>query len=148
MLCLGFAKESPMKAFSMATGMTNMRGVFYPTGYMVLMLPTKEDARHAAELLLRDGVSEEDLCLVGPAEFAEQISTAIDEWDDVLLPTVGTELETARHFRALALRGEHALIIHASAKLTSDHVLELLKDCPISYGQRYRYLVIEDLVGE
>jgi hypothetical protein len=38
------------------------------------------------------------------------------------------------------------LIIHARAGLSSSHVLEVLKEIDISYGQRYRYLVIEDLV--
>jgi len=135
-----------MKVFSIDAAMTNMRGVFYPTGHMVLMFPTEQDARHAAELLRQDGVAEDDLCLGHPQEFEQQISTAIDEYDDVLLPSVGTEVETARHFRGLARAGHHALIVHAASGLGSEHVLDLLKDTPISYGQRYRYLVIEDLV--
>ena len=135
-----------MKTFSLGAGMTNMRGVFYPTGHMVLMFPTEQDARHACELLRRDGLFEDDLCLAGPEEFQRQIAGATDEDDDVLLPSVGTEGETARHFRQLAARGHHALMVHASAALSSSHVLDLLHDSPISYGQRYRYLVIEDLV--
>jgi hypothetical protein len=137
-----------MKAFSIDAGMTNMRGVFYPTGHMVLMLPTESDARRACELLRHDGVREEDLCLANPAEFERQISDAIDEYDDVLLPSVGTEVETARRFRHLAHQGHFALIVHASSAMTSDHVLEVLHDLPISYGQRYRFLVIEDMVSQ
>ncbi|HEY0823908.1 MAG TPA: RNA-binding protein [Ramlibacter sp.] len=136
-----------MKPFSMARGMTNMRGVFYPTGHIVLMFPNEADARHACELLRHDGVSEDDLCLAKPEEFERQIIGSTDEEDDMLLPSIGTESETARHFRELAHEGHHALIIHASAKLTSEHVLELLHDTHISYGQRYRFLVIEDLVA-
>ena len=135
-----------MKPFSMARGMTNMRGVFYPTGHIVLMFPNEADARHACELLRHDGVSEDDLCLARPEEFERQIIGSTDEEDDMLLPSIGTESETARHFRELAHEGHHALIIHASAKLTSENVLELLHDTHISYGQRYRFLVIEDLV--
>ena len=135
-----------MKPFSLAAGMTNMRGVFYPTGHMVLMFPTQEDARHACELLRRDGVSEDDLILASPQEFERQITGATDEDDDVLLPSVGTEADTARQFRELAHQGHHALIVHASARLSSEHVLDLLRDTPISYGQRYRFLVMEDLV--
>jgi hypothetical protein len=30
--------------------------------------------------------------------------------------------------------------------MASEHVLAVLKELPISYGQRYRHLVIEDLV--
>ena len=135
-----------MKPFSLAAGMTNMRGVFYPTGHMVLMFPTQEDARHACELLRKDGVAEDDLILATPQEFERQITGATDEDDDVLLPSVGTEADTARQFRELAHQGHHALIVHASARLSSEHVLDLLHDTPISYGQRYRFLVMEDLV--
>lgn len=135
-----------MKPFSMGRGMTNMRGVFYPTGHIVLMFPTEEDARHACELLRHDGVSEDDLCLAKPEEFERQIIGSTDEEDDMLLPSIGTESETARHFRELAHAGHHALIVHASAKVTSEHVLDLLHDTHISFGQRYRFLVIEDLV--
>lgn len=137
-----------MKPFSLAAGMTNMRGVFYPTGHMVLMFPTEQDARHACELLRKDGVSEDDLVLATPGEFERQITGATDEDDDVLLPSVGTEADTARRFRQLAHQGHHALIVHAAASLASDHVLDVLRGTPISYGQRYRYLVIEDLVGQ
>ena len=136
-----------MKPFSLATGMTNMRGVFYPTGHMVLMFPTAEDARRACELLRRDGVSEDDLCVATPQEFERQITGATDEDDDVLLPSVGTEAETARRFRLLAHEGHHALIVHAKAGMASEHVLDVLQGLPIAYGQRYRHLVIEDIDG-
>ena len=135
-----------MKPFSLAPGMTNMRGVFYPPGHMVLMFPTAEDARRACELLRRDGVSEDALCVATPQEFERQITGATDEDDDVQLPSVGTEAETARRFRVLAHEGHHALIVHANAGMTSEHVLDVLKELPIAYGQRYRHLVIEDLV--
>ena len=135
-----------MKPFSLGAGMTNMRGVFYPTGHMVLMFPTADDARRACELLRRDGVSEDDLSVASPEEFERQITGATDEEADMLLPSVGTEAETARRFRLLAHEGHHALIVHANAGMASEHVLEVLKDLPITYGQRYRHLVIEDLV--
>ncbi|GAB3760941.1 hypothetical protein GCM10028796_10330 [Ramlibacter monticola] len=136
-----------MKPFSVGS-LTNMRGVFYPTGHMVLMFPTAEEAKRACELLRKDGVSEDDLCHATPEQFERQITGCTDEEDDGLLPSVGTESDTAAHFRALAHAGQHALIVHAKARLTSEHVLDLLKDLHISYGQRYRYLVIEDMVED
>jgi hypothetical protein len=135
-----------MKPFSLDVGMTNMRGVFYPTGYMVLMFPTEQDARHAVELLRGDGLAETEMCLAAPEEFERHIAATKDEGDDVLLPSIGTESDTAKRFRQFAHQGHHALLVHATPKLTSDHVLDLLHDTRISYGQRYRYLVIEDLV--
>jgi hypothetical protein len=137
-----------MKPFSMEPGMTNMRGVFYPTGHMVLMLPTLQDARRACQLLTQDGLSEDDICIARPEEFERLVHGCADEDDDLLLPSLGTEAETAQHFLHLAHKGHHALIVHARAALSSSHVLEVLKEIDISYGQRYRYLVIEDLVEE
>ena len=136
-----------MKTFSIDAAMTNMRGVFYPTGHMVLMFPTERDARRACELLRSDGVSDEDLCVARPDEFERQISDAIDEYDDVLLPSVGTEVETARRFRYLAHQGHHGLMVHVPHQEDADRVTSLLKDAPVSYGQRYRKLVIEDVVS-
>jgi hypothetical protein len=135
-----------MNPFNLTRRMTNMRGVFYPTGHIVLMFPTEADARHACKLLRQDGLSEDDLCLAKPEEFESQIIGATDEDDATLLPSIGTESDTARHFRELAHEGHHALIVHATAKVSSSHVLDLLHDSHISYGQRYRFLVIEDLV--
>ena len=134
-----------MKTFHMDAHMTNMQGVFYPTGHMVLMFPTAEDAAEAAQRLQRDGVLEEDLSLASPEEFERQVAGARDDDDDLLLPSVGTEADTARRFRALAQQGHHALVVHASSGLSSSHVLEVLQGMPISFGQRYRRLVIEDL---
>jgi hypothetical protein len=139
-------KEAPMKPFSLASGMTNMRGVFYPTGHMVLMFPSAEDARRACQLLRQDGIAEDDISVASPEEFARQITGATDEDDDVLLPSVGTEADTAQRFLRLARDGHHALIVHANAGMDSGHVLEVLRELPIAYGQRYRHLVIEDLV--
>ena len=138
-----------MKRFQLDTAMTNMRGVFYPTGHMVLMFPTQEDARNACVRLRNDGVADDDLCLASPAEFERQIIGATDEEaEDMLLPSIGTESDTARHFRQLAHEGHYALIVHASARMSSDHVLQVLDGTHISYGQRYRFLVIEDLVED
>lgn len=135
-----------MKHFSLSSGMTTMRGVFYPRGHIVMMFPTEEDTLLAAKLLREDGVSEDDMTLSTPEEFDREIASLSDEHSDLSLPSVGTEGATAQHFRELAHDGHYALVVHASAKLTSDHVVELLKDTHCSYGQRYRLLVIEDLV--
>lgn len=134
-----------MKPFCLTSAMTNMRGVFYPTGHIVMMFPTKEDARHAADLLEKDGLSEDDLCLATPQEFEQEITGATDEDADVVLPSVGTEGDTAQRFRQLAHEGQHALIVHARAGLTTQHVMDVLRDTHLTYGQRYRFLVIEDL---
>ncbi|HWI79608.1 MAG TPA: RNA-binding protein, partial [Ramlibacter sp.] len=67
---------------------------------------------------------------------------------DIPLPSAGTEADTVRHFAHLASEGHHALMIHAPSAHDSDRVMEILKDARMSYGQKYRHFVIEDLVDE
>ncbi|MCC2674123.1 MAG: hypothetical protein K0R58_1070, partial [Ramlibacter sp.] len=49
-----------MKPFHLDPGMKTMRGVFYPTGWLVLMFAGEQKARDAAQLLSDKGVGEAD----------------------------------------------------------------------------------------
>jgi hypothetical protein len=66
--------------------------------------------------------------------------------DDHIMPSAGTEGDTVRRFAEMAAKGHHGLMVHAPHSEDSDRVMELLKSAPISYGQKYRKLVIEDIV--
>jgi hypothetical protein len=133
-----------MKPFHLESSMKTMRGVFYPTGYMVLMFPGEQEARDAARLLTDDGIDADCVCLITPEDFRREIVGATG--DDDMLPSAGTEGDTIRRFSELARQGHYALMIHAPKAEQSDHVMAVLKDAKISYGQKYRTLVIEDIV--
>lgn len=134
-----------MKHFELEPSMLTMRGVFYPTGYMVVTLPTEQHAR-AAELKLEDsGVMGEKVALLSPQVIQEKIARTVST-DDVPLPSAGTEADTVRRFAELAGQGHWALMIHAPQGDETARIMELLKEFPLSYGQKYRQLVIEDLV--
>lgn len=133
-----------MRPFQLHSNMKTMRGVFYPTGWTVLMFPGEQQARDAAKLLEQAGIGGEDVLLVTPQDFRNQIVGAAG--DDDMLPSAGTEGDTVRRFAALAAEGHHGLMVHAPSHDASERVMAVLKDCPISYGQKYRTLVIEDLV--
>ena len=132
-----------MKPFHLESSMKTMGGVFYPTGYMVLMFPGEEGARDAAKLLADNGI-EDDVTMITPADFRREILET--QGDEAILPSAGTESDTVRRFAELSAQGGHALMIHAPHGKDSDRVTELLKGCEISYGQKYRMLVIEDIV--
>jgi hypothetical protein len=140
-------RNSNMKAFSIEPNMLTMRGVFYPTGYMFIMFPTEKDATDAERTLEENGVNGESISLLSPQEIKEKVARTVGQ-GDILLPSAGTEADTVRHFAQLAREGHHALMIHAPAAKHSDHVMQVLKDAHMSYGQKYRYFVIEDLVDE
>jgi hypothetical protein len=134
-----------MKPFALEPKMLTMRGVFYPTGYMFLMFPTEQDARNAERALEDDGYSGESISLLTPQDIQEKVARTVGN-ADIPLPSAGTEADTVRHFAQLASKGHCALMIHAPTSKETEHIMEVLKDAPISYGQKYRHLVIEDLV--
>jgi len=133
-----------MKPFTLEPGMLTMRGVFYPTGHMFLMFPTEQDARGAERVLERNGYSGEATSLLTPRDIQEKVARTVGN-ADIPLPSAGTEADTVRHFAELASQGHYALLIHAPSAKESERIMELLKDCHISHGQKYRHLVIEDL---
>ena len=134
-----------MKPFQLEPGMTTMRGVFYPTGYMVLMFPTEQEARAAEQKLEDGGFDGDQVSLVSPQMFQEDIARTVGN-ADIPLPSAGTEADTVRRFTEQASKGHWALMIHAPSGKESDRVMEMLQGCNISYGQKYRHLVIEDIV--
>ncbi len=134
-----------MKPFALEPSMLTLRGVFYPTGYMVVMLPTEKDARDAERALEQDGYTGEAICFLTPEEIQEKIAHSVGN-ADIPLPSAGTEADTARHFTQLASKGHYALMIHAPTEAQTDRAMKVLSRFPVSYGQKYRHLVIQDLV--
>jgi hypothetical protein len=132
-----------MKPFHLESNMTTMRGVFYPTGYMFLMFPTEQGARDAEKLLSDDGFNGEEVSLLTPEQIRSEIAATAG--GEEALPSAGTEADTVRRYVELAGEGHHALMVHAPSANQSDRVLRVLKDAGISYGQKYRHLVIEDI---
>jgi hypothetical protein len=125
--------------------MLTMRGVFYPTGHMFIMFPAEADAREAERELRDNGIAGESISFLTPQDIEQTIVRTVGLADDPL-PSPGTEAQTVRHYAQLASLGHHALLIHAPSARESEHVMRILRKAPISYAQRYRYLVIEDLV--
>lgn len=133
-----------MRPFSLDSSMTTMRGTFYPTGWMVLMFPGEKEAKDAAHLLAREGIAQDAMMFLSPADVQQHLGGAIG--DDNLIPSAGSEGDTVRRIVECAREGNHGLMVHVPHQEDADRVTGLLKDAPITYGQRYRKLVIEDIV--
>ena len=72
-----------MKPFALQSRMLTMRGVFYPTGYMFVMLPRLEDAERLDHDLQSSGYRGHDVMLVPPATILEQIGATVNVADGV-----------------------------------------------------------------
>lgn len=134
-----------MKPFALESSMLTMGGVFYPTGHMFIMFPTEQDARGAERLLEQDGYNGESISLLTPEVIQQEITRTVGS-ADIPLPSAGTEADTVRQYASLASKGHHALLIHAPKADETEHIMQVIKGSNISYAQKYRHLVIEDLV--
>ena len=134
-----------MKHFELESGMVTLRGVFYPTGYMVLMFPTEQDARDAACKLENDGLASDKISMLTPEVIQEKIARTVGT-ADIPWPSAGSEADTVRKFAELASKGHFALMVHSPHGDETAHLMEVLQGAPVSYAQKYRHLVIEDLV--
>ncbi len=134
-----------MRPFHLESSMKNITGTFYPTGWLVLMFPGEQQARDAAKALEDNGIAEGDVLLVTPEDFRREILGT--QGDDAILPSAGTEGDTVRKFHECIRHGNYGLMVHAPKADDSDRVMELLRDSRITYGQKYRKLVIEDIVA-
>src|SRR6188472_2567130 len=121
-----------MRRFQLEPRMLTMRGVFYPTGYMIVMFPNEEEARKAAHELVESDHSEEEISLLSPQVFQEQIARTLGN-ADIPLPSAGTEADTVRRFSELASQGHYGLAIHAPSSRETEEIMEILRHCRISY---------------
>jgi len=133
-----------MKTFELGSSMLSLGGAFYPTGHMFLMFPSGQQALDAGKKLVDGGFTEDSLTLLTPEDILGKIVRTVG--DSSALPSAGTESDTVREFAQLASRGHYALLVHAPDADQSDLAMVLLKGTNISYGQKYRMLVIEDLI--
>lgn len=133
-----------MKPFALQSRMLTMRGVFYPTGYLFVTLPTAEDAERLDHGLETSGYRGHDVMLVSPASILQQIGGTVSH-DEDNLPSVGTEAATVLGYERRARQGEFAVMIHAPTRKDSDSVMDVVHTLPFSSATRYRPLVIEDL---
>lgn len=135
-----------MKTFAPDSKMFTLGGVFYPTGHMFLMFPDADEALSAEKKLIDAGYDGGQICLLTPKDIHDKVAaTAMEEEG---LPSPGTEAATARHYEELAREGHHALMVPARTAQDTEKVMQALKDAKISYAQKYRHFVIEDLVSD
>ena len=136
-----------MKTFVPESKMFTLGGVFYPTGHVFLMFPSAGEAQDAEQKLIAAGCDGGEISLLTPQDIHEKIAAGGMHANDGL-PSPGTEGATARHYEVLAREGHHALLVPARSEQDTERVMQALKGTNISFAQKYRHLVIEDLVQD
>jgi hypothetical protein len=135
---------TPMRPFSLESRMLTMGGVFYPKGYLMVMLPTEQDARQLERELQAGGYQDEEPMLLEPETILEVVGHTVRNADGSAMPSVGTEAATIHEYERLARLGQYGMMIHARTEKDTQKVMDAVHHVPFTYAQKYRWLVIED----
>lgn len=132
-----------MKPFALESNMLTMRGVFYPTGYLFAMFPTREDAEQVDQALQWRS-SEHETMLLTPEDVMGKVVSTVGS-ADAPLPSAGSEADMARKYAEFASKGHYALMIHAPTEEDGEQVMDAVRTAPFSIAEKYRKLVIQDM---
>ena len=133
-----------MQALDLHADMLTMAGVFYPTGYVFAMFPTEADARQIGQAVEDAKLSEKPVLLLSPQDTLQTVVRTVGS-ADIPLPSAGTEAATVRQYAALAGQGHWAVMVHAPDADDTASVMDIVRQAPFSFAEKYRILVIEDL---
>lgn len=125
----------------------NVRGQFYPTNHVLAMLPSEQAARTAARELCDRGIAHECITIISPEDLRANIAPTGSESDSPL-PSPGTEAQTTRRLVQFADEGHWALLIHSKHSEEDEPIVEVLTEHKAPLAERYRMLVIEDLMQD
>jgi hypothetical protein len=134
-----------MKPFSLESRMLTMGGVFYPKGYLMVMLPSEQDARQLERELQATGYQDEEPMLLEPETILGVVGRTVRNADGAAMPSVGTEAATVHEYERLARQGHCGMMIHARTEKDTQQVMDAVHHVPFSYAQKYHWLVIEDM---
>lgn len=133
-----------MKPMILDSTMTNMGGVFYPTGHVFALFPDEDCVRQAATALEAAGHKGE-LSYASPEAILRDIVRTLGT-ADAPLPSVGAEGDMVRRIADLAGSGHHGLLIQMDSKDEPDTVVTAITPEGAATAFYYRTFIIEDLV--
>lgn len=119
-------------------------GLMYPTGYIVVGLPTRDDALKIQQALFSAGAAHDDCVLVPAAQMAKAAAEEIESGG--VMASLGSSEQVRQKQLQLAKEGCDFLIIKAGSDDEKTRAMQHLQNTPVRYAVHYRRLVIEDLI--
>lgn len=135
-----------MKPLVLDSTMTNIGGVFYPTGHIFALFPDEDCVRQAATALGNAG-HQGSTAYAGPETILEEIVRTLGT-ADAPMPSVGAEGDMVRRIADLAGKGHHGMLISMADKDTPERLVDAITPCGAVTAFFYRTFIIEDLIPQ
>ena len=120
-------------------------GIFYPVGYIVVGLESKEDAQRVQQDLITGGYVPEDCALFSCKEVKEAARRNLDE-NPTFLPRLSWADKAVKIHLEAAKEGASFLVIYAPHKIIVDRAMNVIRRVPYVFVHRYHRLAIEEVV--
>jgi hypothetical protein len=133
-----------MKPLVLDSTMTNMGGVFYPTGHVFALFPDEDCVRQAATALQGAGHAG-DIAYASPEVILQEIVHTLGT-ADAPLPSVGAEGDMVRRIADLAGTGHHGMLVQMADKDNTDRLVGAIAPEGAVAAFYYRTFIIEDLI--
>ncbi len=135
-----------MQPLVVTSAMTNMNGVFYPTGH-VFALFQDESTMQKASTALQGAAHLGSLAHANPDRIRSEITRTVDDTESVI-PSVGADNDIVRRIDDLARLGYHGMLIEVTHKDAVEKVQALLVLHQAVAAFYYRTFIIEELVDQ
>ena len=133
-----------MKPLVLDSTMTNMGGIFYPTGHVFALFPDEDCVRQAAAALQTAGHAGE-MAYASPEVIMQEIVHTLGT-ADAPLPSVGAEGDMVRRIADLAGSGHHGLLVKMADKDNAEALVGAIAPAGAVTAFYYRTFIIEDLI--
>lgn len=135
-----------MKPLVVTSAMTNMNGVFYPTGHVLALF--KDQAAVQKMVAALDGAHHHGSVAYADSERIRQQITKTVEGTESILPSSGADNDLVRRIDDLAQRGCHGMLIELSDKDNIETVQSAVQAHGAQAAFYYRTFIIEELVEQ
>ncbi len=118
-------------------------GVFSPTGHIVMVFTTEENAKKARNALLAGGLSDDDLTLYSNKEVVSELEKS--ERQAASPVQIGQDVAKVPEYLALAKEGCGFLVVHAPDEEQAKRAIAVVRPYGLRFAEKYNRLTLEEL---
>lgn len=118
-------------------------GIFYPTGYIVVAFPEKDDACKVQDDLMTGGYEESECKLYESDKIASVAKSHLEDAGPIA--TLGSSDDYEEKHLEAAKEGCTFLVIHAPNDVDAERVMRVVRRVSFKLAHRYHHLAIRDL---